>query len=426
MSKKTTYTKITAKIIFITLFFTLITAYIYGEYMKKDAVSNLAHIDAKKTSMLVFESLYSAMQRGWNKNDLNEIINRLNNVDKNMEVNIYRSPLVAELYGDIEKDKTARESIDDVKNAMDGVETLNISDSDFIEYYYPVVAKNDCIKCHTNVKVGDTLGVIDISYPINDLKVSLSEMINFFIVFIILFSLIVFLAIFIELDNYLIKPIQRFSTVIKTITNSHDVKMRIQVDDNIEEIDSIKDVFNAMLDSIEHQFYYDALTGLQNRRRLIEMLELRQNSFLMIINIDSFQEINDLYGDDAGDNLLKEFAVFLQTNIPKQSQLFRLHADEFAYLCQEGIDLKEFTTYASLISEKISKESFNINSKSEVSLTATIGISYGTNMLLPNADTALLVAKRERKHYLVYDDSMAMSKEYENNFNWTKQLKKSY
>ena len=45
---------------------------------------------------------------------------------------------------------------------------------------------------------------------------------------------------------------------------------RVDVDDNIEELDSIKDVFNSMLDSIEHQFYNDSLTGLENRRKLTE------------------------------------------------------------------------------------------------------------------------------------------------------------
>ncbi|MCW9026698.1 MAG: EAL domain-containing protein, partial [Thiovulaceae bacterium] len=43
--------------------------------------------------------------------------------------------------------------------------------------------------------------------------------------------------------------------------------------------------------------------------------------------------------------------------------------------------------------------------------------------LLANADTALVAAKRTRKNYLVYDDSMAMSKEYEKNFLWNKRLK---
>jgi diguanylate cyclase (GGDEF)-like protein len=394
--------------------------------MKKNAISDLAHIDAKKTSMLIFETIYSAMQRGWNKDDINEIISRLNRVDPSMVVNVYRSESVANLFGEIEKDKHARKFNNNVIKAMNGEEILNVSDLDFIEYYYPVLTTNDCIKCHTNAKVGDVLGVIDVTYPVNNLKVSLNEMINFFIIFIIVFSLVIFLAIFIELDRYLIKPIKNFSNAIKNITSSHDMRKRVDVNDNIEEIDSIKNVFNSMLDSLEHQFYHDSLTGLKNRRRLTEKLEKRKkNSYLMIINIDSFQEINDLYGDDTGDDILKEFAKFLQEMMLKEGTLYRLHSDEFALLCERGVDLDEFTMFASLLSEKISKKSFHINSKGEVSLSATMGISYGSDMLLINADLALTLAKKSRKNYLVYDDSMAMAKEYEKNFSWTKRLKKA-
>ncbi|MBV5320939.1 MAG: EAL domain-containing protein [Sulfuricurvum sp.] len=425
MSHKTTYTKIAAKIIFVTMFLTLIVAYFYGEYMKKDAISNLAHIDAKKTSKLVFEALYSAMQRGWNKDDLEEIISRLNSVDKNMKVNVYRSAIVAERFGEIEKDKLARESNVDIVKAIKGTEVLNISNSEFIKFYYPVVAKDACLKCHTNANIGDVLGVIDVSYPIDDLKVSLSEMINFFIIFIIVFSLIVYLAIFIELKQYLIKPIKNFANVIKNITASHDMKKRVEVNDNIEEIDSIKDIFNSMLDSIEHQFYFDSLTGLENRRMLTEKLEEKQNVFLMIINIDGFQEFNDLYGDPAGDLILQEFALFLQEIMPKKEGLYRLHSDEFAHLCNSGMDIHEFKLFASLVSEKISQKSFTISEKGEISLSATIGISYGSELLLMNADIALKLAKKNKKNFLIYDETMAMAKEYEKNFDWTKRLKKA-
>jgi c-di-GMP phosphodiesterase len=154
MQNKTTYTKIAAKIIFITMFVTLIAAYIYGEYMKRDAITNLAHVDAKKTSMLVFETLYSAMQRGWNKDDLEEIIARLNSVDSQMKVNVYRSEGVVQLFGEIEKDKIARETDKNIAKAITGEEILNISDDEMIEYYYPVIAKENCLKCHTNVKSG--------------------------------------------------------------------------------------------------------------------------------------------------------------------------------------------------------------------------------------------------------------------------------
>ena len=425
MSQKTSYTKIAAKIIFITMFLTLSAAYFYGEYMKREAISNLAHVDARKTSMLVFEALYSAMQRGWNKDDLHEIISRLNGVDERMKVNVYRSEVVAGLFGEIEKDRLARESNQDIAKAIRGEEVLNIADSKFIEYYFPVIAKSNCLRCHTNAQVGDVLGVIDVSYPIDDLKISLTEMINFFIIFIVIFSFVVFVAIFIELNQYLIKPIKNFSNVIKNITASQDIKKRVEVNDNIEEIDSIKDIFNSMLDSIEHQFYFDSLTGLENRRKLTEKLEEKKVLFLMIINIDAFQEINDLYGDQAGDTILKEFALYLKELVHQEEGIYRLHSDEFAHVCSQEMDLNEFKIFASYLSEKIGEKSFNIDNKSEVNLSVTIGISYGNDQLLMNADIALKLAKKSKKHFLIYDDSMAMAKEYEKNFEWTKRLKKA-
>lgn len=425
MSNKTTYTRITAKIILITLIFTLIGAFIYGEYMKKNAISSLAHVDAKKTSMLVFESLYSAMQKGWNKEDLKEIIIRLNRVDPSMKVDVYRTEAVSEIFGAIEKDKEAIGKNQDIQKAINGEEVLNISNSNFIKYYYPVIAKQDCLRCHANVKENDVLGVIDVSYPVSNLKVSLDEMINFFIIFIIFFSIMIFLAIFVELNQYIIKPIKKFSNVIQSITKSHDMKKRVEVEDNIEEIDSIKDVFNTMLDSIEHQFYYDSLTGLENRRRLTEKLEEKKYSFLMIINIDSFQEINDLYGNEAGDAILKDFAGFLKENIFGGNALYRLHSDEFSYLCDKGMDVEEFKIFASMLSEKISHKNFKIDGNNEVSLSATFGISYGYETLLENADIALKLAKKNKKDFLVYDETMYMAKEYEKNFDWTKRLKKA-
>lgn len=423
MSKKTTYKKITAKIILTTLFLTLGAGYIYSQFMKQNAISNLAQIEAKKSSRLVFETLYTGMQMGWDKDDLKKIIKRLNSIEENMRVNAYRSTLVDVLYGDIEEDRVAIESNKNLQNAMKGREILDISSSQIINYYYPVVAKAECLKCHLNAQKEDVLGVINISFPITDLKTSLTQMVNFFTIFIVAFSIILFLAIFIELDTFLIKPIRNFSNAVKHIISSQDMTKRIEVNDNIEELDSIKDVFNSLLDSIEHQFYYDNLTSLQNRRKLTEVLELKHHSYLMIINIDSFQEINDLYGDEAGDILLSEFAKFLEKLIPIDKSLYRLHADEFAYLCRENVNLKEFVTFAEFISDKISLERFSIGPKEELSLSATIGMSYGSEMLLANADTALVVAKKNKKNFLLYDDSMAMTKIYEKNVIWTKKLK---
>lgn len=426
MNHKTTYKKITAKIIFISLSITLAAAFLYGEYLKQSAMTTLGKADAKKTSMLVFESLYTAMERGWTKKDLQAIITRLNNVDPTLKVNITRGDIVAGQFGDIEKDRYRRQTVSQIQRAFKGEELLEIHNEELIDFYYPIAAKADCLKCHTSAKPGDILGVIDITYPVTELKVSLTQMINFFILFIIFFSVIIFIALFLEFDKYLIKPIKNFIAVTQSITSSNDITKRVHFDDDIEEMCSMRDVFNGMLDSIEHQFYHDSLTGLANRRRLTERLETHKEVLLMILNIDAFQEVNDLYGEETGDRLLKAFAFYLGELLPKNALLYRLHSDEFAYLCTETMDLHEFETLAAFIINSVAQQSFIVDdSSSDINLSVTIGISHGSAMLLANADIALTLAKKNKKHYLVFDESMQLTQEYEKNFAWTKRLKRA-
>ena len=73
--------------------------------------------------------MYSAMQKGWNKEDIQDTIARLNNVDKNLEIFIYRGEKVSSLFGELKEDKIARETIPSIKNAFEGKETLDIVDS---------------------------------------------------------------------------------------------------------------------------------------------------------------------------------------------------------------------------------------------------------------------------------------------------------
>ena len=80
--KKTTYKKLILKIILITLTFSLSIAFIYTQYMKEEAIEKLSKVDARKTTQLVFQSLYSAMEKGWTRDDLEKIIFRLNEIDK--------------------------------------------------------------------------------------------------------------------------------------------------------------------------------------------------------------------------------------------------------------------------------------------------------------------------------------------------------
>lgn len=422
MNKTTTYNKLILKIILITLTFSLTIAFVYTHYMKKEAIEKLSKVDAKKTTELIFQSLYSAMERGWTRTDLEKIISRLNSVDKNIVLNIYRGEEVAKQFGDILKDSNARKTDVFIQSAFLNNDILNVIDDSTIEYYYPIVAKQECLKCHTQAQEGNVLGVINIVYPIDDLKISLSSIINFFILFIILFSIVIFIALFIEFDRHLVKPIKKFITNINYISNHKDITKRVGTNNKITEIDSMQNVFNHMLDSLEYQFYHDELTTLPNRKKLIETLSLEDDAILMILNIDKFQHINDLYGDKIGNDIIKNTALIIKENVSKDSLLFKLHADEYAlYLPIEGV-YEEIKALALHLANCIENHIFTINDN-EIYINATIGVAYGTSYLLNNADMALKLAKKKRKKYLIYESSMNIEHDYEQNLKWSKKIK---
>ena len=422
MNKTTTYNKLILKIILITLTFSLTIAFVYTHYMKKEAIEKLSKVDAKKTTELIFQSLYSAMERGWTRTDLEKIISRLNSVDKNMSVHVYRGEEVAKQFGDILKDSNARKTDVFIQSAFLNNDILNVIDDSTIEYYYPIVAKQECLKCHTQAQEGDVLGVINIVYPIDDLKISLSSIINFFILFIILFSIVIFIALFLEFDRHLVKPIKKFITNIDYISNHKDITKRVGIDNKITEIDSMQNVFNTMLDSLEYQFYHDELTTLPNRKKLIETLSLEDDAILMILNIDKFQHINDLYGDKIGNDIIKNTALIIKENISKDAILFKLHADEYAlYLPTAGV-YEEIKTLALHLANCIENHTFTIN-ENEIYVNATIGVAYGTSYLLNYADMALKLAKKKRKKYLIYESSMNIEHDYEQNLKWSKKIK---
>lgn len=419
MNKKTTYAQLTARIIIFTLLVTVSIAYFYGNYMKNNTVSELSKADAKKTSKLVFESLYSAMARGWSREEMNSIIQRVNDVEQNLQVNVIRGVNVNELFGTVANDFKPNPLL---FQALNGEEVFRVNKDNTMEYYFPVIAKQECLKCHTNSKVGDINGVIAIKHPVTDLKISLGNLINFFIIFIIIFSIILFMILYFNFQKYLISPIQSLILDIGNIAESRDISLRIKDGSDIVEISSLQEFFNKMLSALEHQFFTDNLTGLPNRKMLLEKNTYKVFGHLMLINIDRFREINGFYGQIKADKILKEFAQELQKVIPENMILFKLQADEFAILDTEAINMQQFEKLAIGILEKISQRNFHIDNN-DINISITIGIAQGDERLLTNANVALKIAKKQKREYLIYEPSMLIEEEFEHNIFKLKELK---
>ncbi len=157
--------------------------------------------------------------------------------------------------------------------------------------------------------------------------------------------------------------------------------------------------------------YFDSLTGLPNRRLLLDRLEhalavaRRSGHFgaLLLIDLDYFKTLNDARGHEMGDRLLKAIAERLQRDLRESDTLSRFGGDEFVLLLPEISPLEQLAAdMARSVAEKLREglaQPFVLAGES-LSIGASIGVaifppSGGGNVseLLKQADTAMYQAK---------------------------------
>lgn len=157
--------------------------------------------------------------------------------------------------------------------------------------------------------------------------------------------------------------------------------------------------------------YHDPLTGLPNRKlfyeRLIQSVEWaefnQQTVALMFLDLDGFKVINDTYGHDAGDVLLKTVAQRLKNCLRGTDTVSRLAGDEFTVILPAIFDPNSVKIVAEKILSTVT-EAILINDKDEAQVTASIGISLypkdsrDPDSLIKQADRAMYDAKKMGKN----------------------------
>ena len=166
---------------------------------------------------------------------------------------------------------------------------------------------------------------------------------------------------------------------------------------------------------LEHKAFHDALTDLPNRAfledRLGEAVALGQGTrshlALLIMDLDSFKEVNDTFGHAHGDLLLKEVAARLRSILRGSDTVARLGGDEFVLLLADT-DTTGASTVARKVLEGLS-EPFAIEGHS-LSIGASIGIAVypedgeAPEALVRGADAAMYRAKRSAARYALSRD----------------------
>ena len=165
--------------------------------------------------------------------------------------------------------------------------------------------------------------------------------------------------------------------------------------------------------------FYDALTGLPNRmlfndrlRQVLAQAERHGRGVaVMFIDLDHFKVVNDSYGHDVGDTVLRHVAQRLQASMRAEDTVSRRGGDEFLCIMMEARNELDIAKVAGKIIHVISAETEVGDAK--LTVKASVGIAVypkdgeTANALVANADSAMYRAKRTRKGYVFFSQIAA-------------------
>jgi diguanylate cyclase (GGDEF)-like protein len=174
----------------------------------------------------------------------------------------------------------------------------------------------------------------------------------------------------------------------------------------------------VVLRATEAKLYFDNLTGLPNRNRLISDLGSFDSPHLYLLNVDQFRHVNDFYGSHVGDEVLLELKKRIESfDSGQKSKLFKLDADEYALVLEGSIPNERCLELGRELHDICQKAPYPVKDRF-VHLNVSIGISNRGDALLEQADMALNEARRSHPSVNLYDESMRTKQEYENNLKW--------
>lgn len=207
----------------------------------------------------------------------------------------------------------------------------------------------------------------------------------------------------IGINDYLIRPVDKNELLARVRTQVRKKRYAEKLRDNMQL-------------SIEMAIT-DGLTGLHNRRymeshvsTLVEQATTRGKPLtVLVLDIDYFKAVNDTYGHDAGDDVLREFSLRLKKSIRGIDLACRYGGEEFVVVMPDT-DMAVAAAVAERVRRGIATEPFPIdNGKRSVQVTISIGLAGLSNPtdraadILKRADQALYRAKRDGRNRVVAD-----------------------
>ena len=174
--------------------------------------------------------------------------------------------------------------------------------------------------------------------------------------------------------------------------------------------------------------YVDSLSGLSSRIALLEDIKDIGIANLILIDIDKFNTINNIYGMEAGDEVLIQTAKLLSKLADERGyKLYRIASNEYALLDDKAqMDIDDIYDDIQNILDQCSNNDIYLKDLNDhIRIHVTIGFATSDTMLLEQASRALSYAKQNYLKFAAYSTITDNVKTLSNYLYWNKEIKKA-
>jgi diguanylate cyclase (GGDEF)-like protein len=213
-------------------------------------------------------------------------------------------------------------------------------------------------------------------------------------------------------QDYITKPPNPEELFARVNTHLELKQSKQAIKDYAAELKKANSELQELNAKLEFMAWHDQLTGLPNRRHMRNRIKdeqarsARNNKLFALVmgDIDNFKHVNDTYGHEAGDNVLKHISQIIMSSLRNQDSMSRWGGEEFLILLPET-DVKGAVTASEKIRLKVEEEPLEYNGEN-IHVTITLGVaeydeSRGIEGAIKLADDALYRGKKGTKNCVV-------------------------
>jgi len=210
-------------------------------------------------------------------------------------------------------------------------------------------------------------------------------------------------------QDYIVKPFNKTEVIARVKNHIELKKSKEKIEQYALELERKNQELQQLLEKVEQVAMTDFLTGIPNRRFAINIMneELSRisrsgDSFsLLMVDVDNFKNINDFYGHECGDYVLKHLATLIQSVLRRHDMVARWGGEEFLIMLP-GTEINNAKITAEKTISHVRAQVFNYKGKL-FNITITVGVAQnqaGDNLdnIIKRADEAMYLGKKSGKN----------------------------